>query len=137
MTAFLEAEGIPHEAPGFDILSLDPRREGTIDRLIELKSSGVSARVQEMSWNEWKTARNSVLRPYFYLYLVGNLRSDLGGAAPYLRAIHDPFVSIWAEEVDQQQRDRHVQLRVTQFVAAEHLTLGVQAAEGSPSPTGS
>ena len=47
----LEAHGISRIHPGFDLLSI---RGGDIDRLIELKSSGVDARVQAMSWNEWK-----------------------------------------------------------------------------------
>jgi hypothetical protein len=114
------------QAPGFDILTLNPHRGDSLDRLIELKSSGVQARLQEMSWNEWKSARNSKLRDLFYLYLVGNLRSDLGDAVPFLRAVHDPFATIWAEEVTQDSHTRRVQLHVTQFAAAEHLDLGVR-----------
>src|SRR5439155_13054440 len=48
--------GISLEWPGFDVLSLDPRQGEFPDRLIELKSSGTDARMQEMSWNEWKVA---------------------------------------------------------------------------------
>ena len=52
----LEALNVSNLYPGFDLLSI---RDGRIDRLIELKSSAVDARVQEMSWNEWKSAANS------------------------------------------------------------------------------
>jgi hypothetical protein len=68
--------GVSPEWPGFDILSLDPRREEVPDRLIELKSSGVDARMQEMSWNEWKVAAGP-LRSHFFLYLVGNRLGSL------------------------------------------------------------
>ena len=124
--AHLEKRGLSAQAPGFDILTLNPNRPDSLDRLIELKSSGVNARLQEMSWNEWKSARNSTLRELFYLYLVGNLRSDLGDAVPFIRAVHDPFETIWAEEVQESSLSRRIQLRVTQFKAAEHLDLGVR-----------
>ena len=86
----LEAKGVSRVHPGFDLLAIC---DGEIERLIELKSSGVDARVQAMSWNEWKSASHSDLRRNFWLYLAGNLRADLGHASPYLRAIHDPFGS--------------------------------------------
>ena len=92
----LEAHGISRIHPGFDLLSI---RGGDIDRLIELKSSGVDARVQAMSWNEWKSASHSDLRARFWLYLVGNLRADLDHASPYVRAINDPFGSLVSETV--------------------------------------
>ena len=85
-----------------------------------------------MSWNEWKAARNSELRNLFYLYLVGNLRSDLGDAVPFIRAVHDPFATIWAEEVEQDSRSRKIQLNVTQFTAAEHLDLSVRRVSDEP-----
>jgi hypothetical protein len=122
----LERHGLSIQAPGFDILTLNPQRPQSLDRLIELKSSGVNARIQEMSWNEWKSARHSELRKLFYLYLVGNLRSDLGDAVPFIRAVHDPFATIWAEEVQQASKSRRIQLSVTQFTAAEHLELGIR-----------
>lgn len=118
----LAAVGVSQLYPGFDILTI---ANGKPDRLIELKSSGVDARVQVMSWNEWKTARASNLRASFWLYLVGNLRSDLPHADPYIRAIHDPFGSLVADEVSEQQLRRAVQLRVREFKRAEHLDLGV------------
>ena len=124
----LERSEVSVQAPGFDILTLNPQRAQNLDRLVELKSSGINARLQEMSWNEWKTARTSELRNLFYLYLVGNLRSDLGDALPFLRAIHDPFAAIWAEEITQHSTNRSVQLNVTRFEAAEHLDLSVRRA---------
>ena len=130
--AELQRRGVSVQAPGFDILTLNRHRPDRLDRLIELKSSGVQARLQEMSWNEWKSARNSELRDLFYLYLVGNLRSDLGDAVPFLRAVHDPFQTIWAEQVEQNSQKRKVQLQVTQFAAAEHLDLGVRRAAEAP-----
>lgn len=123
----LEAAGISQLYPGFDILTIV---DGKPDRLIELKSSGVDARVQVMSWNEWKTARASNLRGSFWLYLVGNLRSDLPHADPFVRAIHDPFGSLVADEFSENQLRRAVQLRVREFKQAEHLDLGVAA--GAP-----
>ena len=118
----LEAVGISQLYPGFDVLTIV---DGKPDRLIELKSSGVDARVQAMSWNEWKTARASILRGSFWLYLVGNLRSDLPHADPYVRVIHDPFGSLVADEISEMQLRRAVQLRVREFKQAEHLDLGV------------
>lgn len=112
--------------PGFDILTI---AKGKPDRLIELKSSGVDARVQAMSWNEWKTARASGMRSLFWLYLVGNLRSDLAHAVPFVRAIRDPFGTLVADEVDEHQLRRAVQLRVREFSEAEHLDLGNTATE--------
>lgn len=123
----LEAAGISQLYPGFDILTIS---NGKPDRLIELKSSGVDARVQAMSWNEWKTARSSSHRDLFWLYVVGNLRSDLPHADPYVRAIHDPFGSLVADETTEQQLRRAVQLRVREFKQAEHLDLGV--GDGEP-----
>ena len=118
----LQALGISGLYPGFDILTIV---DGHPDRLIELKSSGVDAQVQVMSWNEWKTARASKLRSSFWLYLVGNLRADLPHALPYVRAIHDPFGTLVASEVTDHQVRRAVQLRVREFKHAEHLDLGV------------
>jgi hypothetical protein len=37
-----------------------------------------------------------------------------------------PFQSIWAEEIEQSSKTRRVQLKVTQFTAAEHLDLTVR-----------
>jgi hypothetical protein len=133
----LAKHGLSPQAPGFDILTLNPERPDHLDRLIELKSSGLSARIQEMTWNEWKTARNSELRKLFYLYLVGNLRSDLGDAAPFIRAVHDPFATIWAEEIQHDSHSRKVQLNVSQFKAAEHLDLGVRQPNGEPTAVSS
>jgi hypothetical protein len=112
--------------PGFDILTLDPV-DRMSDRLIELKSSGVDAQVQSMTWNEWKTARDSVLREQFFLYLVSNLRSDLGDRKPYLRAIKDPFGSLLHQELIESGVRRSVQLRVQEFAEAEHQPLEVVA----------
>lgn len=118
----LESSGVSRVHPGFDLLAI---RDGEIDRLIELKSSGVDARVQAMSWNEWKSASRSDLRTRFWLYLAGNLRADLGHAAPYLRAINDPFGSLAGETVEDRQVRRAVQLRVREFATAEHLDLTI------------
>ena len=118
----LEDRGVSRTYPGFDLLSI---RGGEIDRLIELKSSGVDAKVQAMSWNEWKSASHSDLRANFWLYLAGNLRSDLDHATPYLRAINNPFGSLASKTVEDQQLRRAVQLRVREFTSAEHLDLTV------------
>ena len=126
----LEAIGISQLYPGFDILTI---ASGKPERLIELKSSGVDARVQVMSWNEWKTARADSVRRSFWLYLVGNLRSDLPHATPYVRAVRDPFGSLVADEVSERQLRRAVQLRVGEFKEAEQLDLGVAVTSGSSS----
>lgn len=64
MLGDLEAKGVSRLYPGFDVLVI---ADGAPDRLIELKSSGVDAYVQTMSWNEWKSARASHLRRLFWL----------------------------------------------------------------------
>ena len=127
----LETHGISRVHPGFDLLTI---RDGEIDRMIELKSSGVDARVQAMSWNEWKSASHSDLRARFWLYLVGNLRADLDHASPYVRAINDPFGSLASETVEDQQLKRAVQLRVREFATAEHLDLAVTRPAESRQP---
>lgn len=119
------AHGISQEWPGYDILTLDPSSELVYDRLIELKSSGVNSRVHEMSWNEWKTAKGSKLRPYYYLYLVGNLRSDLRDGKPFIRTIKNPFEQIASDVRINRQEQRQVMLAVHLFKEAEHLDLEV------------
>ena len=123
--------GISPEWPGFDVLTLDPRVPDRLDRLIELKSSGVKSRVQEMSWNEWKSAGSSALRARFYLYLVGNLRSDLEDNQPFVRTIRNPFEQLAAEVRVGHSVSRKVQLAVDLFNEAEHLVLSVCAGSSS------
>ena len=118
---------ISTEWPGFDVLTLDPRLPDRLDRLIELKSSGVASRIQEMTWNEWKTATSSTLRSRFYLYLVGNLRSDLDGSTPYIRTIKNPFEQLIADVQVNHAVSRKVQLAVNLFKEAEHLDLSVRS----------
>jgi hypothetical protein len=119
----LRSEGISDLFPGFDILTIN----GTeIDRMIELKSSGVDAQVQAMSWNEWKTAGGNV-RHRFWLYLVGNLRADLQDAIPFVRAVQDPFGTLASSKSEDVIRKRTVQLRVKEFEAADELTLSLRA----------
>lgn len=124
--AELQDAGVSRLYPGCDLITI---KEGKIDRLIELKSSTVDARVQDMSWNEWKTAKSNELRKLFWLYLVGNLRADIKNAAPFVRAINDPFGALVADEKTEQQLKRAVQLRVREFAVAEHLDLGVKSAD--------
>ena len=128
MTWLHQSCGIVPDWPGFDILTLDPREPNHVGRMIELKSSGVASRVQEMTWNEWKTAQASSLRARFYLYLVGNLRSDLPAAQPYIRTIRNPFEQIAADVQVSRTTQRKVQLTVTEFREAEHLDLTVKLA---------
>lgn len=118
----LESAGVSRVHPGCDVITIV---DGNIDRLIELKSSGVDSRVQTMSWNEWKSAANSELRSRFWLYLVGNLRADLD-ASPYVRSINNPFGELTSREVHERQTRRAVQLRVREFSAADHLDLDVR-----------
>jgi hypothetical protein len=125
MRQLCEKFGVSMEWPGFDILTLDPRNPDALDRLIELKSSGVESRVQDMSWNEWKTAVSSALRTRFYLYLVGNLRSDLEGARPFVRTIRNPFEQLTANVHVDHAVSRRVQLAVYLFKEAEHQYLSV------------
>lgn len=117
--------GMQELCVGCDILSLRPTAAHGIDRLIELKSSGQHARTQAMTWNEWKTAQNDRLRSHFYLYLVGNLRSDLPEARPFLRAVRDPYATIRAEEQIGHATTRRVMLHVEEFEQAEYLEIGV------------
>jgi hypothetical protein len=120
----LASAGVDTKWPGFDILTLDPGSRG-IGRLIELKSSGVNATIQSMSWNEWKSARDSALRESFWLYLVGNLRSDLADARPFVRAIQDPFGTLLSTVVTEPVR-RAVQLDVRRFERAEFIEVDVR-----------
>lgn len=122
----LEADGISRLWPGFDVLVIVA---GEIDRMIELKSSTTDARVAAMSWNEWKSAR-SAWREQFWLYVVGNLRSDIEGAFPYVRCIRDPFGSVVAVASVATQRRRSVQVRVREFTTAELVDLAVAPREG-------
>jgi hypothetical protein len=128
MTWLHQSFGVVPDWPGFDILTLDPREPNHVGRMIELKSSGVASRVQEMTWNEWKTAQSSGLRARFYLYLVGNLRSDLPAAQPYIRTIRNPFEQIAADVQVSRTTQRKVQLTVTEFREAEHLDLTIKRA---------
>jgi hypothetical protein len=112
--------GVSEIHPGFDLLSA---YDGEPERVIELKSSAVNARVQSMTWNEWKSASRSELRELFWLYLVGNLRADLPHQKPFVRTIKDPFGTLLGTEVEQRVVRRAVQLRVTEFKEAEHLDL--------------
>jgi hypothetical protein len=121
----LEALGISRLYPGCDLITV---RNGEVDRMIELKSSMVDARVQEMSWNEWKSAAGPC-RERFWLYLVGNLRGDIAGT-PFVRCIRDPFGSLLSEQMTHTQRLRRVQLRVQEFSHAEHLDLGLVQVPG-------
>lgn len=123
---WLQKRGVSRLHPGFDVLTIE---DGAAARLIELKSSGVDARVQEMSWNEWKSAGASGVREHFWLYLVGNLRADLPDARPFIRMIEDPFKKLRGEELAHDQRRRVMQLRVREFEAAEQLELGVATSE--------
>jgi hypothetical protein len=128
----LVASGVHDQHPGCDILTIRPGASESLDRQIELKTSGQHARTQAMTWNEWKTAQNDDLRSHFYLYLVGNLRSDLPDARPFLRAVHDPYATIRAQEQVDHSTTRRVVLRVAEFEQAEHLELGVATADAEP-----
>jgi hypothetical protein len=130
----LRTRGVAVDVPGFDILTLDSNESDGIGRLIELKSSGVSAKTQAMTWNEWKTAGRAGLRSKFFLYLVGNLRADID-AAPFVRAIYDPFGELIASEHSDRSVKRTVQLDVLAFRQAEYQELTVRRAtvdQGSP-----
>jgi hypothetical protein len=85
----------------------------------------VDAQVQAMSWNEWKSAQASEIRPKFWLYLVGNLRADLGHARPFVRAVNDPFGTLVSRQFEDVRVSRAVQLRVREFTQAEQLELEV------------
>lgn len=124
--AYLTDHGLAEDFPGFDILSIHPEERTVPSRLIELKSSGVNATMQTMTWNEWKTAKDGRLREAFYLYLVGNLRSDLVGATPFVRAVRDPVGALLSTESREVVR-RAVLVNARQFEAAEHLDLIVKA----------
>lgn len=121
----LATQNISRLYPGFDILTIV---DSEADRMIELKSSGVDAQVQAMSWNEWKTA-GGALREHFWLYLVGNLRADLDHALPFVRAVRDPFGTLASATSEDVVRRRSVQLRIREFAAADELVLQVKTPE--------
>lgn len=120
--AELEQIGVSRQWPGFDILTIAERAP---DRFVELKSSGVNAHTQAMTWNEWKSAGDGELRTRFWLYLVGNLRADLRADVPFIRLINDPFGMLIATPVEELRTRRAIQLDVRRFDTAEELTLGV------------
>jgi hypothetical protein len=125
---YLLGHGVDSRHPGCDILTIGSDQRSPVDRLIELKSSGVHSRTQAMTWNEWKTAQSADLRSHFYLYLAGNLRSDLPDARPFLRTVHDPYESMRSEEQEEETRSRKVVLYVSEFDEAEELELGLRGA---------
>ncbi|OPZ82635.1 MAG: hypothetical protein BWY76_02655 [bacterium ADurb.Bin429] len=129
--AYLAHMGVSGEWPGCDVLTLSLDADILLERLIELKSSGVASRVLEMSWNEWKTATASTIRERFYLYLVGNLRADLQGSIPFVRAYRNPFEQLQASIATSRALQRKVHLSTTDFCEAEHLDLEVQAPVGA------
>lgn len=131
LNILVDNHGLSGEYPGFDILSLKSAAVGNdpflaIDRMIELKSSGVHARLQEMTWNEWKTAENGILAARYWLYLIGNLRSDLNGSKPFLQMIHNPFARIRAVAVTEQSLKRKIQIHTGQFEEAEIIDLNAR-----------
>jgi len=128
LKSLVNHHGLSEDYPGFDILSLKSATVSsdpflTIDRMIELKSSGVHARLQEMTWNEWKTAENGILAVRYWLYLIGNLRSDLNGSKPFLQMIRNPFARIRAVAVTEQSLKRKIQIHTGQFEEAEIIDL--------------
>ncbi|MEO1936561.1 MAG: DUF3883 domain-containing protein, partial [Myxococcales bacterium] len=132
LRSLVDQHGTSAEYPGFDILSLNtselsPDPFLSISRLIELKSSGVRARVQEMTWNEWKTAKNGLLAEKYWLYLMGNLRSDLSDSRPFLQMVHNPFARIRAVAVAEHSLKRKIQIHTGQFVEAEIIDLRVRS----------
>ncbi len=133
---YLVKHGVDSRHPGCDILTVSADQSSPVDRMIELKSSGVHSRTQAMTWNEWKTAQSPDLRSHFYLYLAGNLRSDLPDARPFLRTVRDPYESMSSEEHEEETRSRKVVLYVSEFDEAEELTLGITGS-GQSSSSGS
>ena len=83
---WLAAKGVNPLTPGFDVLTLDPAGDPAPQRLIELKSSGVNARLQEMTWNEWKSASDSALRDRYYPGSVHVLMVPLNTIMPSVAA---------------------------------------------------
>jgi hypothetical protein len=131
---YLHENGVDTQHPGCDILTIGPDPGSPVDRCIELKSSGLHARTQAMTWNEWKTAQSDALRSRFYLYLAGNLRSDLPDAKPFLRTVQDPYQTMRSQE-QEETRTRRVVLYVSEFGRAKELELGVAAQDGGTAET--
>lgn len=123
----LACDGASGLYPGFDILTI---KDGDIDRMIEPKSSTQDPQVQAMSWNEWKIAGGR-LRGKFWLYLVGKPTCRPQNAAPFIRAVRDPFGTLAASEQEDTIRQHTVRLRVREFAAADQLTLKVRASASS------
>ena len=106
--------GLPY--PGFDLLTVCPETD-RIDRLIELKSSGLAIRKVAVTWNEWKTARNQEIRQHYYLYVVGGLRAASSGE-PFLREIQNPFEILQKREhTERAHTQRKIQLDLRYFTA--------------------
>jgi hypothetical protein len=87
--------------------------------------------MKEMSWNKWKIASGS-LRPHFYRSLVGNLRPDLKGTAPFVRTIRDPFGQLASEVLGGKATTRQVHPAVHLFQEADHFDLTVKTLSLQP-----
>jgi len=109
----LEESGLPELYPGFDILVVNPK-SNEADRLIELKSSRTNSRTLEITWNEWKTARDPGFRDSYYLYNVGNLGKD-SRSTPYLKEISNPFQLLNAKTKEKKEVKRTVKIDVNSF----------------------
>lgn len=58
---------------------------------------------------------------------MGNLRSDIPGAIPFIRTIRVPVSQLRGALVSEQRVQQKVQLRVDRFREAEEMVLTVRA----------
>jgi len=58
---------------------------------------------------------------------VGNLRSDIPGAVPFVRTILNPVAQLRGALVSERRVQQKVQLRVDRFREAEEMVLTVRA----------
>ncbi|MGV9141661.1 MAG: protein NO VEIN domain-containing protein [Promethearchaeota archaeon] len=109
----LEEKGLPELYPGFDVLVVNPK-SNEADRLIELKSSRTNTRTLEITWNEWKTARDPGFRDLYYLYNVGNLGKD-SRSIPYIKEIPNPFQLLNAKTKEKKEVKKTVKININNF----------------------
>lgn len=116
--ATLRDRGVSEVHPGFDMLTII---DGHIDRIIELKSSGVDARVRR--WAGTSGSPPALTRSGGTSGSTSSTTCADIPAPPYVRAIHDPFGSLTGTETLDHAVRRAAQLRVREFTEVEQLVL--------------
>jgi hypothetical protein len=97
--------------PGFDILVVSREEKAMPERCIELKSSSKNIRRPSITWNEWKSAKDSWLRERYYLYVARELQTGKSGESTLLQ-IQNPFERLRSRTRTRRTEEREVQVRL-------------------------